>query len=650
LLAGVAFALPASAQDPAEFHGATIQKICSSTKVGDVATCTIRTTNSDDFSDTVRMTAAWDIQDVVTLANPAGSNSRQPAAGNLPIISKSAGATCTAGTGPIGLVFPCNLPDIGDFVTVRSNTYVVQAGDIDPLPDQANALVEDLCDGPGTVGCATGIINTLQFTAASNLFQPGISVEKSGPSAAKAGDIVTYSVTLTDTSSADTPARTCTATDTLAGSLGTILPGVPKTYNYTIPAGAAGTITNTVNVSCTIAGFANVLTASASHNLTRFTPSITVDKSGPASSKAGDTITYSVLVGNTSSAGTPALSCTATDSLAGSLGAVVPGTPKTYDYTIPAGTTGTVTNTVNVSCSIAGFPNTVSGSDSHDVTILSPSVSLTKVCRPSSVVAGETLYWDITALNTGNVALNCLLDDPTAGLAGVAVSLAPGADQTETASRATTIGDVGTVSNTATINCSLTGLPNSVSDTASDDCEVTPPQDEICRTPGFWGTHAGTEKSGSSDLTQMAITAAGGSLSICGRTITNTDLGSQSSAVEAICVSVQGAQQRQLARQLTAMALNCVISGGGSDCTGTSVESLFADANAACTANNNDAAITGFISQVDAYNNGLTNGCHDRSLSESDVFAGVSPLPGPAGSSTKCSAATKNQVYVVPVP
>src|SRR5262249_42490184 len=73
-------------------------------------------------------------------------------------------------------------------------------------------------------------------------------------------------------------------------------------------------------------------------------------------------------------------------------------------------------------------------------------------------------------------------------------------------------------------------------------CEV------LCRTPGFWGTHGcgtaggvtGCEKSDAKNLTQIAITLAGGSLSICGETITNDKVPDNNSALEAICTTGGG--------------------------------------------------------------------------------------------------------------
>ncbi len=122
--------------------------------------------------------------------------------------------------------------------------------------------------------------------------------------------------------------------------------------------------------------------------------------------------------------------------------------------------------------------------------------------------------------------------------------------------------------------------------------------DELCRTPGFWKTHAGVEKAGrSTNLTQEVIDYNGGTLgTICGVEITNTSVNDydgagsypgngDGSAVEGMCVHPKQKIVRQLQRQLIAASLNCVMSGGTADCTGISIYDDLNDANAACTAN-----------------------------------------------------------------
>jgi hypothetical protein len=199
------------------------------------------------------------------------------------------------------------------------------------------------------------------------------------------------------------------------------------------------------------------------------------------------------------------------------------------------------------------------------------------------------------------------------------------------------------------------------------------PGDEICRTPGFWGTHGGEEKASSVNITDAVLDAFGGTLTICGTVIDNTDVGNVNSALEAICVSPKGDSRLQLARQLTAAALNCGITNstgtpgqcavqdGTAPCAGVSVEDVFNACNAACptgtTADVGGNTIN-CIGAIDCFNNGgnfdpatgncddaLTESCHDRAL-ETDCFD-FQP-PGPAGSPKACNDARKNDVVVVP--
>lgn len=199
----------------------------------------------------------------------------------------------------------------------------------------------------------------------------------------------------------------------------------------------------------------------------------------------------------------------------------------------------------------------------------------------------------------------------------------------------------------------------------------------VCRTPGFWGTHAGIEKTNSRNITQAVINAAGGSLSVCGETITNTGKSDDESAVEAICVSPSGVIRLQLARHLTAAALNCVVSDGDGTCAGTALyAALFASCNAVCANSaSSTASVTACSSGIDCLNNGgklLANGycqsgtcgdrvtpcksgaacvdgsvckglegnCHSLFL-EGNTGLNFEPT-GAAGSSTACNAANKS--------
>jgi hypothetical protein len=200
--------------------------------------------------------------------------------------------------------------------------------------------------------------------------------------------------------------------------------------------------------------------------------------------------------------------------------------------------------------------------------------------------------------------------------------------------------------------------------------------EEICRTPGFWGARGGDEKAPKSqNITQAVIDSVPGGLEVCGVNITNTDLGSEFSAIEAICVSVKGELERQLVRQLTAAALNCALAS----CSDYHSD-LVADCNDTCADGSGLLTINECIDQLDCFNNGgafdgesctfpgicesggeacLTDDdcteiadycvpnetCHDRDLCPDDGNFCFEP-PGPASSPSKCNAARKNDVYV----
>ena len=184
----------------------------------------------------------------------------------------------------------------------------------------------------------------------------------------------------------------------------------------------------------------------------------------------------------------------------------------------------------------------------------------------------------------------------------------------------------------------------------------------ICRTPGFWGTHADTDpaKACSQDITGAVIALAGGSISVCGECISNSNLGETlgpndaASAEEALCVRVQGQSQRQLARQLTAAALNCIISASSSaTCAQTSVID-WATCNAVCQGTSTAKTVGECIDEIDAFNNGIGTGCHDRDLPLDTIFpAGTrctrngQLVQGPAGSNDECNRANDSACTII---
>ncbi len=153
--------------------------VCDTVGLSNLTNCVLTLAHADTCGDRTKVTEAFDTQDV------GGDNVRVPAVGNLPIDAINGNAVCCAGP-----ALPCFVAPAGDAgviansatgcgnlalpgaaiagsVLFRQNTYVIQANDPNPLPDQGTFRVQDLCNA-GAPGCSM-VSNILQFTAATDL-------------------------------------------------------------------------------------------------------------------------------------------------------------------------------------------------------------------------------------------------------------------------------------------------------------------------------------------------------------------------------------------------------------------------------------------------------------------------------------------------
>jgi uncharacterized repeat protein (TIGR01451 family) len=389
---------------------------------------------------------------------------------------------CTITDSTLGISKSVTLASGASDVTTKSYTF--QAGDSDPYNNTAS------------VSCSpTGFPNVLTASDSEsvNLFQPSITFDKTGDTLSKVGDDVNYTLTLNNTSSGDTPDLVCTITDAMLGidKSVTLASGASDVTNatYTVQATDLDPLNNTASVSCSPTGFPNVLSASDGHSVNLFQPSITFDKTGSTYSKAGDDVSYTLTLNNTSSGDTPDLVCTITDAMLGIDKSVTLASGASdvtnATYTVQAGDPDPLNNTASVSCSPTGFPNVLSASDGHSVDLIHPSFTVAKTCdaEPISYLGPANFTVDIA--NTGDVPLDITADD---GIG--AFQLAAGASQSFPVSVAGPFTPGGTADNTVTASWTLPvlyGLSNTDTKSASDSCDVLQP---VFQTAYAMGTDA----------------------------------------------------------------------------------------------------------------------------------------------------------------
>ncbi|MBM4762951.1 hypothetical protein [Bacillus sp. B15-48] len=258
--------------------------------------------------------------------------------------------------GPITQLFPESLaPGQEATVTVP---YIVLETDPDPLENTVMAIYR-------TTLIARDSVNV-------DLFNPAVTVEKTGPSFSKVGDTVTYTFTVTNTSSSDSPNLILDSViDDLFGDLtqtafasgwSNLPPGAVRTFsvNHTVTGDDPDPLVNTVTVNYHPEGFANILSASDQHIVDLVHPDFSVNKfcfRQPA--VAGGTATFQVDITNT---GDVPLTIVAVDQgVFYRNDRLQPGNVFSFlvNVPVPSASNGTcpreVGNTVNVTATVAEF-------------------------------------------------------------------------------------------------------------------------------------------------------------------------------------------------------------------------------------------------------------------------------------------------------
>ena len=209
-------------------------------------------------------------------------------------------------------------------------------------------------------------------------------------------------------------------------------------------------------------------------NITIAQPSISLEKTGPATAIVGETITYFLTVFNNGDQ--PLTDVVVSDPLIqlednGYIGNLAVGQSETISgtYTIPDGNyPDGLLNTAQVTGECNGM--TVTDQDTHTVTILRTDISVDKTAQDTAEV-GEEITYTITVTNTGNVALTDVnLVDAMLGI-DETFDLAVGQTRTFTGTYTVTAED-DLIVNTASATGTNSSNGDEVSDVASHEVQV----------------------------------------------------------------------------------------------------------------------------------------------------------------------------------
>ncbi|WP_316831662.1 gliding motility-associated C-terminal domain-containing protein [Pedobacter aquatilis] len=376
---------------------------------------------------------------------------------------------------------------------------------------------------------AVALQSTAVITAVSR--QPVIKITKGGPAILRSGNKISYLINVINEGTGDAvnlnindPAPVAlnnvswsvenigAATSSSANGIGNV------SLTASIPAGAANGINiyvtgeipaafdgNIINTVSALPAESGALSASSSVSTNVYRSSLTLVKTAMSTvSKAGDVIDYQLVITNT---GSSALTNLSIEDPGADIGSIMPA--QITSLASGASITATAKHTLsqadvdkgsfsNSAKAIAKAPDAsevsdISGLSQADdlptVVQITPAPGVRLVKTVAGAVpnqAGQTINYNLTVKNTGNITLNNLvITDANAVVSGSPVDqLAPGASATITASHILSQSDVdaGSYSNTASVTASPAIGPNISDKSGTDETNDEPTVSVI--TPG----------------------------------------------------------------------------------------------------------------------------------------------------------------------
>ncbi len=288
---------------------------------------------------------------------------------------------------------------------------------------------------------------TASADAAYTVVHPGLALTKTvhgGPF--RAGDPVTFTLTVTNTGDVPVTAVKVTDDGSCAKTFDTLAPSGKETYDCTVPAPADDAV-STARVTATPPAGPQ-LTASAEAKIDVIHPALTVrTNASPAVARVGDELTVTVVVTNTGDV--PLTGVSSKD----------PGCVKAFDR-LEAGAALTYQCMVKAAPDDFTITSVLTGNDptnrsvtasgSAKVDVIHPQIAIMKDVEPYEVRQGEKVTFSLLVKNIGDVPLAgvSVVDDRTPACAHQVPALAPDAEETY---QCTTIAGASGFTNTAKV-------------------------------------------------------------------------------------------------------------------------------------------------------------------------------------------------------
>jgi uncharacterized repeat protein (TIGR01451 family) len=400
-----------------------------------------------------------------------------------------------SGTGTLSAITPATADIAPGANQVFTATYVVTQEDFDDGTPITNTATADLTPARGTIADPTADESvTLAAAAPARTFTKTANFTSN----LVLDDTVTYTYTVANTG--NTTLTNLSVSDVHSGSnslstitpatVATLAPGdsVDFTATYIISQqdmDAAVPITNVATLSDTTErGTLPPLTANESVTTQDPLPSMSLTKTADTTTDAAvdDVITYTYVIQNTGDVTLTNVSVSDAHNGTGTLSAIAPATVATLAVGDSATFTATytitqadidagvpVTNTATANATPAsGSLSPTTATESVAVESPAPEMTLAKTASDTTDVSvGDVITYSYLVTNTGNVGVDGVsVSDVHSGtgtlsaITPVSVDLAPGEDQTFTATYTVTQSDIdaGTaITNTATANGSPAG-------------------------------------------------------------------------------------------------------------------------------------------------------------------------------------------------